>query len=108
MSTTGCAEAFTKLVAARDRFRNLTAQTDEAHKHRSASPQAAARYTAVRAEWEAAFREFKVAREKFSVTLRKVQYNGNGLNGNGLNGNGLNGNGLNGNGLNGNGLSGRE
>ena len=72
MPTSGCAEAFTKLVAARDLFRNLSAQMDEAHKHRAANPHAAARYTAVRAECKAALREFKVTTEKFSVTVRKT------------------------------------
>lgn len=79
MPTTGCAESFTKLVAARDLFRDLSDQMDEAHKHRSVNSQAAARYTALRAEWEAAFREFKVATNKFSVTVRKLQYNGDRL-----------------------------
>ena len=76
MPTTGCAEAFTKLVAARDRLRNLTTQLEKAHGHRSTGPQAAAEYAAVQAEWEAASREFKVATERFSVTVRKLHPDG--------------------------------
>jgi len=79
MATTGCAEAFTKLVAARDLFRNLSAQMEEAREHRSANPQATTRYTAVRAEWKAAFREFKVATERFSATVKKLEYEGAGI-----------------------------
>jgi len=76
MPTTGCADTFTKLVAARDRLRNLTAQLEEAHTHPSTNPQEAAQYAAIRAEWEAALREFKAATKKFSVTVRKLDYDG--------------------------------
>jgi len=47
---------------------------EEAQTHRQENPQAAARYEAAQTEWEDAFREFKVATETFSVTVRKLHY----------------------------------
>ena len=76
MPTTGCAEAFTKLVAARDRLRDLTTQMKEAQAHLSENPGAGARYAALQAEYEAAFRDFKVATQKFSVTVRNLSNDG--------------------------------
>ena len=73
MPTTGSADAFTNLVGARERLRDLTIQLNKAkalfdlHK-----PESTVRYRVLREQWEAALREFKVASEKFSVTVRNL------------------------------------
>lgn len=72
MPTTGCAEAFTRLLAARERLRHFAREMNRARKNRHVDAQAAAEYEAVQAEWEAARQHLKVVTARFSMTVRKV------------------------------------
>lgn len=73
MPTTETAEAFVKLVAARTRLTEITKQLNEAHAELSSGGvEARIRHDQFQAEWEEAFRDFEVATDEFSATVKNL------------------------------------
>jgi hypothetical protein len=77
MPTAESAEAFAKLVAARDRLTEITRRLNQAHPSESVNADSfradADRYRDLQAEWDAAFREFEAATIAFSSLVKHMR-----------------------------------
>jgi hypothetical protein len=75
MPTPESAEAFAKLVAARQRFVAITKQLAEANAQSYGSGEARQRCEELQKEWEQAFHEFQEATGEYSVIVKKLHEN---------------------------------
>jgi hypothetical protein len=70
MPTPDSAEAFSRLIAARNRLSDITKQLNKLHSIPSLSKADAARYKHLKAEWDEAFHEFEAASQAFTAGLK--------------------------------------
>ena len=77
MPTPESAEAFAKLVAARDRLTEITRRLNQAHPAEGVSAEGfradGARYRDLQVEWDAAFREFEAATAAFTSLVKHMR-----------------------------------
>lgn len=65
------AEAFAKLVEAREKLTEVTRQLNEAHA-KGLIPENRQRYLDLQKEWDEAFKRFETATDEFSALVRKL------------------------------------
>jgi hypothetical protein len=70
MPTPESAEAFSRLVTARNRLSEITKQLNEIHAAPSQSKADVERYRQLQAEWDQAYREFEAASQAFTAGLK--------------------------------------
>jgi curved DNA-binding protein CbpA len=71
MPTPESAEAFKKLVEARDRLTEVTQRLNKAYS--GTDGVTGTRYRDLQAEWDTAFREFEAATLAFSMTVKQLR-----------------------------------